>query len=357
MTTAFPTTFAEWMKLADARAKGDDAAAFHEAVDKALALDPRSVRALMLKADYYMAAGDKRAAASFYMAAARIPPTVAGPDVQAEQQRAVSMLERHARDLEEHVRSSLAQHGVSPGNVHPRFFRSLEILVGKKRSYPQAPKYFFYPELAPVQFFERKAFPFLDAVETAFADIRAELAAVDQSAGVFEPYVKSDPHRPPSNQLGLADNPSWSAYFLMKDGARTPGADRCPKTMASLAGAPLTEIPNRAPGVLFSRLTPGARIPPHNGMINARLICHLPLLVPGNCLFRVGNETRAWAEGKAWVFDDTIEHEAWNGSDRDRTILIFDIWRPDIGADERRAIVALCSALDEFTGRREWDQA
>ncbi|WP_299173193.1 aspartyl/asparaginyl beta-hydroxylase domain-containing protein [uncultured Brevundimonas sp.] len=30
-------------------------------------------------------------------------------------------------------------------------------------------------------------------------------------------------------------------------------------------------------------------------------------------------------EGRAWAFDDTIEHEAWNNSDQDRTILIFDV--------------------------------
>ena len=31
--------------------------------------------------------------------------------------------------------------------------------------------------------------------------------------------------------------------------------------------------------VLFSVLKPGVRIPPHNGFLNSRLICHLPLIV------------------------------------------------------------------------------
>ena len=44
--------------------------------------------------------------------------------------------------------------------------------------------------------------------------------------------------------------------------------------------------------------------------------------------------------GKAWVFDDTIEHEAWNLSDTPRAILIFDIWNPLLSAAECELIKA-----------------
>lgn len=40
------------------------------------------------------------------------------------------------------------------------------------------------------------------------------------------------------------------------------------------------QIPERSPNVLFSRLAPRTRIPPHNGFLNTRLVCHLPLIVP-----------------------------------------------------------------------------
>jgi aspartyl/asparaginyl beta-hydroxylase (cupin superfamily) len=110
----------------------------------------------------------------------------------------------------------------------------------------------------------------------------------------------------------------------------------------------LPRISQRAPSILFSRLAPGARIPPHNGVMNARLICHLPLIVPPRCGFRVGGETRQWREGELLVFDDTVEHEAWNDSTEDRIILIFDVWRPEIAADERRAITALFEAVDNY---------
>ncbi|MCC7249855.1 MAG: aspartyl/asparaginyl beta-hydroxylase domain-containing protein [Lysobacter sp.] len=151
------------------------------------------------------------------------------------------------------------------------------------------------------------------------------------------------------------NNPDWSALFLHQDGERQPAADLCPNTIAALSGAPLTDIPGRAPSILFSRLAAGAHIPPHTGVLNSRLICHLALVVPDGCELRVGNETRVWQEGKAWVFDDSIEHEARNAGDRDRYILLFDIWRPELSGEERSAIGALCSAIDGYCGKTAWD--
>jgi aspartyl/asparaginyl beta-hydroxylase (cupin superfamily) len=95
------------------------------------------------------------------------------------------------------------------------------------------------------------------------------------------------------------------------------------------------------PTAMFSLLKGGARILPHTGVFNTRLICHLPLVVPPDCGFRVGNQTREWEVGKLIVFDDTIEHEAWNSSGEDRIVLIFDIWRPELSVEERHEVSAL----------------
>jgi aspartyl/asparaginyl beta-hydroxylase (cupin superfamily) len=92
---------------------------------------------------------------------------------------------------------------------------------------------------------------------------------------------------------------------------------------------------------MFSLLAPKTRIPPHHGVANTRLVCHLPLIVPDHCWFRVGAETRPWEPGRAWIFDDTIEHEAANDSDQLRVVLIFDIWHPGLSQPEREAIAAL----------------
>jgi len=103
--------------------------------------------------------------------------------------------------------------------------------------------------------------------------------------------------------------------------------------------------------VLFSLLRPGAHIAPHHGFMNGRYICHLPLIVPDDCAMRVGSETRPWAEGKACVFDDSIEHEAWNRhADRLRVVLIFDVWRPELSGEERELIGAILNAVDDYGG-------
>jgi len=39
----------------------------------------------------------------------------------------------------------------------------------------------------------------------------------------------------------------------------------------------------------------------------------------------VGVTTREWIPGETWVFDDTIEHEAWNLSGTPLAVMIFDI--------------------------------
>ena len=101
---------------------------------------------------------------------------------------------------------------------------------------------------------------------------------------------------------------------------------------------------------MFSLLKGGARIPAHTGMLNTRLISHLPLIVPADCGFRVGNEIRQWEVGKLMIFDDTIEHEAWNDSCEDRVVLIFDVWRPELTLDERGAVTAIFAAIDGFSG-------
>jgi len=59
---------------------------------------------------------------------------------------------------------------------------------------------------------------------------------------------------------------------------------------------------------------------------------------------------RAWEKGKAWVFDDTIEHDAWNDSDRIRIILIFDIWNPLLSGAERDMVRAMTVSLGRYYG-------
>ena len=55
-------------------------------------------------------------------------------------------------------------------------------------------------------------------------------------------------------------------------------------------------------------------------------------------------------EFKAFVFDDTIEHEAWNDSAEPRAVLIFDIWNPLTTPAERELVSALTTGVEQFYG-------
>ena len=99
---------------------------------------------------------------------------------------------------------------------------------------------------------------------------------------------------------------------------------------------------------LFSRLKPGTHLFAHSGMLNTRLICHVPLVVPPGCRLRVGCETREVVEGRAMIFDDSFEHEAWNRSDSVRAVLLFEIWRPEISEEEKVALTAMFEAVTGY---------
>jgi aspartyl/asparaginyl beta-hydroxylase (cupin superfamily) len=325
------------------------------AVDCALQLEPRNLKALMFKADQFASAGDDRAAAPFYMMVVKAAPADGQltTELRNEVIRAQAMCDRYAQRFEGFLRDRLAAHGLADQPATSRFRQSLDIMTGNKKVFAQQPRTYYFPELPQTQFFDRNAFPWMDRIEAATEDIRAELIDVMNEKTAFTPYLEGHTRRPGGQSDRLVNNPDWSAFHLWKNGEIVPeNAARCPKTLAALADVPLPYMKNRAPSIHFSLLRPGAYIPPHTGLVNTRLICHLPLIVPRDCALRVGNDTRVPVEGKAWLFDDTIEHEAWNRSTQNRVILLFECWRPELSPEERGLICAMFDAIDDHTGQK-----
>jgi aspartate beta-hydroxylase len=334
-----------YLGLAKACAAQRDHRAALAAADGVLSLQPRNLVALMIKADQLAAIGDERAASAFYRAVVDNAPAAHEMPAEVREQvaRAAAMCERYTVVFETYLRQRL------PVPEGSRFSESIDILTGRRAVYFQAPRQYFFPGLPQIQFYERVAFPWLERLEAATDDIRSELVEVLKEDAAFQPYVARNSRLPHTDAQGLLDNPAWSAFYLWKHGELVEAnAARCPKTVAALADVPLAGVKNRSPSVLFSLLRPGAHIPPHTGEVNTRLICHLPLIVPPECYLRVGNETRQAVEGKAWVFDDTIEHEARNGSKQTRVILLFEVWRPELTADERALVSAMFEAIDAY---------
>lgn len=322
-------------------------------IDALLEREPSNIEALVAKGVHRSEAGDTRGATAFFKAALRAAgaaqplPLSLKPAIERAQQGLVE-----AEQLfRQHQEEALAEAGFPEGYRPPRFQQALDILNGRIQIQLdlQRPSAFYYPGLPQRRYFESSEFAWSASIEAATATIREELLAELAEGGQgFAPYLVNDPARPRAEFHGLHDNPEWSTLQLWEKGQPSSLASRFPRTMAAIEAIDLPHISVRAPNILFSKLSAGARIPPHHGMINTRLVCHLPLIVPPGCGFRVGGETRQWVEGKLLIFDDTIEHEAWNQGVSDRIILIFDAWRPELDADERRAVTTLFEAVDAY---------
>jgi aspartyl/asparaginyl beta-hydroxylase (cupin superfamily) len=339
--------------LATARARAGDAALAHEAADRALQLEAHNLRASLVKADLLWDGGAKREANFFYGAVVELGGSASSlePDLVEGVRRARRIKDSLARDIFTHIRDELGQAGFSESRSSPRFVHALDLATGRKQAYFQQPRAFYFPELPNIQFYPRAGFPWLDKVEAATGAITGELMAVLEEDATFSPYLQTVPNIPSRTDYPLVDSMDWSTCFLWKDGVETPNAARCPQTMAALEDAPLCRIAARSPQIMYSQLRAGAHIQPHHGFVNTRLVCHLPLIVPDGCRFRVGNDVRSWERGKAWVFDDTIEHEAINQGSSTRVVLIFDIWRPELTEEERHLVQTLLEAMDAFSPR------
>lgn len=338
-----------YLLLAQACRLAGDREAEERALDALLAGDNRNLRALILKGDCRAAAKDERAASSFYRTAVKLAAQHSGipADLSADIARVELALAESDARYRASLETYLADNGMGIEAQSPRFRESLALLNGEKEIFFQKPSAYYFPGLPQKQFYERSEFDWVEQVEAAAHDMRCELASLLTGEAAFRPYLESRVDRPNYDFHGLLDNPDWSTFYFWENGGpNEANIARCPRTFEAVQQAPLCRITTRAPSILFSLLKGGARIAAHNGMINTRLICHLPLVVPPGCGFRVGNETREWEVGKLLIFDDTIEHEAWNGSDDDRIILIFDIWRPELSEGERRAVTMMFEAID-----------
>jgi aspartate beta-hydroxylase len=323
-------------------------------LNRVLLAEPTNVRALLQAAALHEHLEDSRAAAAIYRKTLMLfpPTTPIPPQMRLIVDHARAVVAANGRALEgflaDHLQAVRARHAGEPMG---RFDKSLATYLQRRRVYRPQPTFLYMPELPAIEFFPREDFPWLDEIEAATDDIREELIGVlSEGSEVLEPYIARQA-TPDEKWRALNNSRSWGVFYLWRAGeAMADNMARCPKTVAALDAWPKCALPGSAPTAVFSILEPKTRIPPHTGVNNARLICHLPLIVPHGCGFRVGAETRSWEPGKAFVFDDTIEHEAWNNSGETRAVLIFDIWNPYVSEAEREMVSALTSGIEAFYG-------
>lgn len=334
-----------WVKLSAMRRASGDTQGALKAVERSLALAPLDFTALLSRAFLLERLGDPRAGEAFGHAIAQEPPD---DRIPAPMMTVVERARRMATDYQRQMEARLTL--AIPSNLDDAQRRRIERFVSnashRTLHFHQEPTNFHYPELPEIEFHDRDRFPELDAVEAAAETIRREFdALIAAEAAEMVPYIQYPDHVPVAQWAELNKNRDWTAIHLLQNGRRVDAnARHCPETMNVLAKVPQPNVPGASPNAMFSLLAPRTRIPPHTGVANTRLVCHLPLIVPSDCRFRVGATTREWQVGKAFVFDDTIEHEARNDSDQLRVVMIFDLWPPALGAAERQAVAAVIGA-------------
>jgi aspartyl/asparaginyl beta-hydroxylase (cupin superfamily) len=181
-----------------------------------------------------------------------------------------------------------------------------------------------YPGLPSKPWYDPATIPATLELERAAPQITAEFRRLDPRAFV------------PENEP-IARQGSWDVFILYERGKRHD--DRCDlfptvsaiverhRTVRSLAGL-----------VYFSRLAPHSRVAPHSGPTNMRVRAHLGIDIPPHCGIRVGGTNATWQNGRCIVFDDSFPHEVWNESDRERIVLVVDLWHPDLSDDEVRLL-------------------
>lgn len=348
---ADPGEAALWMNVASAQRGLGSAQGERRALQQAIDIDQRNLMAQVRMAQLQQRLDERQGAADSWGKAlalstglADLPPALV--DTLAQARLYVSAHQaQFAAFIEAGVADDLA---AADGLAQRRFQACLDHEFGRRPLYQNQCSGLHYPFLPPDEFFDRAHFPWMATLEAQTDAIRAEfLAMIGKEGADVRPYVRQEAGTPQNKWTALDGSLDWSAAFLWEYGVRNEAVcAACPATMAALEALPRADIPGRAPSAFFSLLKPRSRIPAHTGVTNTRAIIHLPLVVPPGCGFRVGGETRAWEEGVAFAFDDTIEHEAWNESDHLRVVLIFDMWNPHLSLAEQILLKQFYASAD-----------
>ena len=346
---AEPSDVSIFLKLAALQRAGGRPEIALATVHHALSISPLDFTALLLRASLLERLGKAGSAEAWSHALAQRPDGELPPDLKKVVAAAEGKVEKWIAERDARMVEAMAVYEqASDPEEQSRLRRFRSNVLRRTRHYHSQPTHFHFPGLAEREFLPRRLFPWLETLEQASELIASEMRSVMAAERAeLIPYVQYADHLPLDQWRELNNNRDWTAIHLLQNGETVEANARlCPGTLEILKKCDQPHIKGGSPNAMFSLLAPHTKIPAHVGVNNSRLVCHLPLVVPQGCWFRVGAETRSWEKGHAFVFDDTIEHEADNPSGELRVVFIFDVWHPDLSPLEREAVKALIECDD-----------
>ena len=180
------------------------------------------------------------------------------------------------------------------------------------------------------------------AFAQAWRAIRAEALAIARGLHQVPRFHEIMPEQA---AISANDGRDWRMYILKAYGVEQPQRmAACPQLAALVRTSP------QVLSASFSFLGPGKNIPPHRGPLRGIIRFYMVLSMPRAqdglpaAVLKVAGVEHRLDEGQYLLWDDTFEHEAWNGSDEVRIVLSLDVWRQRMPADMRlfsRALIRL----------------
>lgn len=183
-------------------------------------------------------------------------------------------------------------------------------------------------------FYDSKDFDWAKSILDNKDVIIKEFNEVTKNNKLFDPYF---------NQMLASKKGSWTTIglkFWSIDNYKNQ--KYFPKTV---------EIINQIPMLVsasFNKLEAGAEVLPHNGDTNGIYRCHLGLVIPSQlpgCGFEVNNEVSSWSKHDILIFCDAHYHRAWNNTEEDRYIFLFDIIRKEFKEEKFKIISTVLSSM------------
>ncbi len=212
--------------------------------------------------------------------------------------------------------------------------------ISGQRQRPGMP---LFPGLSAEPFRDPAVYPAVALLESGFDSIANEARQL-----VLDDFLTYFPRGTPNSEaVATADPGKWKMFLFSHMGSWVkPSIEKCPKTYDAIRQLP--DFCGDYPwcDALFSLHLPGTHLPPHCSMDNLRIRIHLGIDIPGGCTIRVDEEVRRWQSGQCLVFDESFEHETRNETDANRTVLIVDVWHPDLTDDERAALLRMFNDVD-----------
>lgn len=189
------------------------------------------------------------------------------------------------------------------------FTRSMSDFLGRQSLVPDTPV--LEPDL----------FDFTGILEANWEAVHEEARAILEHRDSIPAFDQVSP-----DQKRISKGNNWRTFFLFGFGERLD--KNC--TKAPVTAKLLEQIPGLQTA-WFSILAPGYHIPAHRGVTKGILTCHLGLIIPQEaerCRIRVEDEVVVWRPGRTLVFCDGYDHEVWNDTDEERTVLLIQFDRP-----------------------------